>query len=308
MSSRFVGWAVLAFVAMLMAAAPAAAHANLSHSDPFANASLNEAPSEIRLWFTEPLEPQYSRITLLDSNGTALSTSPSSVDSADPHQMVLQPGDLADGVYTVSWRALSSADGHSTQGSYAFSIGVAAPAGAVTALVSENAPVESVVIRWINLASMSLLVGGIGFRLFVWKPLATNSRRLHLLTGVGWALSGIALVLVLLMQTATAADTLNLESALQIVSTTNFGMLWLIRAAVWLMIGLALLLSRQNERLLWIALGLGAGLLLAHAMSSHASAAQDVPLAVGNDWLHLLASSLWLGGLVAFAIVLVRQQ
>ncbi|HLU09321.1 MAG TPA: copper chaperone PCu(A)C, partial [Oceanobacillus sp.] len=58
----------------------------------------------------------------------------------------------------------------------------------------------------------------------------------------------------------------------------------------------------------WVALICGAAMLLVHAMNSHASAAQDVPVAVVNDWLHLLASSLWFGGLAGFVVVLPRSN
>ena len=37
---------------------------------------------------------------------------------------VTLPHDLGDGVYTVSWRVVSTADGHLTAGAFAFGVGV----------------------------------------------------------------------------------------------------------------------------------------------------------------------------------------
>ena len=287
---------------------PAAAHANLARSEPPANARLTESPGEIRLWFTEPLEAQYSRIVLLDSSGAEISAPPSSIDAVDTRQLVLAPGSLPDDLYTVSWQSLSAADGHVSQGSFSFGIGVAAPAVDVTSSIGENIPLGSVLVRWFNFAGMSLLVGSLGFWLFVWSPASFDpSRRLLLLTGIGWAWLGLALVLILALQTATATGNLTPDAVWSLLTGTTFGALWWLRLALWVGTGLVLLFSRHRERWLWLALILSLGLLLAHSFTSHAAAAADVPVAVAVDWLHLLSSAFWLGGLVAFMLVLVQN-
>lgn len=305
---------VLAGLWVLFLAVPAYAHANLSRSSPSANATLSEAPDEIRLWFTEPLEPDYSRITLLNSNGEAAATEASHVDPADAHQMVLAPGDLADGVYTVSWRSLSTADGHVTQGSFTFGVGMPAPSSNAVPAVSESAPADSVLARWLNLTALSLYVGCLGFRLFVWRPAQQQMpvehvrRRLQVLTWGGWLLVGAAQVLLLAQQTATAADTITIEALAGLLINSTYGGLWLARAALWLLSGFILARSAFNPRLLWLAFALSLGILFLHSLSSHAAAAPDALTAVANDALHLLASSSWLGGLVAFALVLARTD
>src|SRR5688572_24006569 len=100
------------------------AHASLVRSNPPANTVLEEAPPEIRLWFTEPLEASFSHIILLDSSGQVVETEKSQIDSSDAHQQFMTLPPLEDGIYTVAWQALSSADGHTTEGSFPFSIGV----------------------------------------------------------------------------------------------------------------------------------------------------------------------------------------
>src|SRR5256885_16604841 len=103
---------------------PVLAHANLAQSSPAANASLQSSPNEIRLWFTETLEPNYSHFTLRDTSGNQVQTQQSQTDSTDAHQMFMPVDNLPKGLYTVVWRTVSAADGHSTQGNFAFGIGV----------------------------------------------------------------------------------------------------------------------------------------------------------------------------------------
>jgi copper transport protein len=302
---------LLALVWMLtFSPAPAAAHANLARSEPPANASLTEPPGEIRLWFTETLEPRYSRIILLDASGAEVPTAPGSIDSADVRQMVLAPGDLPSGVYTVSWRSLSAADGHVTQGSFAFGIGTAPPTSESTPTINEAIPVESAAVRAFHLGGMALLVGSIGFWRFVWQPTRLNAvpsksgRRLRLLMMVGWIWLGLALFITLAAQTAAAAGNLTVEAVWDVVTGTTYGVLWGVRLLLWLLIGLLL---RREDRL-WLALTMCAGLLLAHSLTSHAAASADMTVAAAVDGLHLLAACLWLGGLAAFALVLFRAS
>src|SRR5215213_3793775 len=79
------------------------AHANLVRAEPPPNSVLDTAPVEIRLWFSEPLEQQFSKINLRDKDGNILNTPTTQIDPNDPTQMSIVPGTLADGLYTVVW-------------------------------------------------------------------------------------------------------------------------------------------------------------------------------------------------------------
>lgn len=295
---------------------PASAHANLYRADPPPNAPLERAPEAIHLWFTEPLEAEFSAITLTRANGDPVDTPASSVNPDDPTQMTLVPGDLPDGLYTVSWRALSAADGHQTRGSYAFSIGAAAGAALAEAQV-EAVQSDDVLMRWFNLFSMSLMTGGIGFYLFVWRPsrLPTDAYgRMHGLIVVGWALLGAANIISLLVYTGSFAEISPLaalgDPALgRVLSATRFGQLWAIRAGLWLVQGIVLMLARRQPNWHLIALVIGAAILWTQSQYAHASAVHDPHVSVMSDWLHLLATAFWLGGLAQLVNVIpvVRQ-
>src|SRR5262245_27503788 len=87
---------------------PVWAHATLLRADPAPNAVIAEPPAEIRLWFSELLEPAFSYIRLSDSDGNPVATPASEIDRNNAYQMALRPGDLPEGLYTVNWLALSA--------------------------------------------------------------------------------------------------------------------------------------------------------------------------------------------------------
>ena len=68
-----MGLVVLAVVAASLvgvhvtpAAAEVYAHANLARSAPAPNSTLDSPPNQVVVWFTEPVEPKFSEIQILD--------------------------------------------------------------------------------------------------------------------------------------------------------------------------------------------------------------------------------------------------
>src|SRR5712692_1368646 len=53
----------------LGAIAPAFGHAVLERSNPPANTALLTSPREVALWFTEPVAPTFSAVTVVDGEG-----------------------------------------------------------------------------------------------------------------------------------------------------------------------------------------------------------------------------------------------
>jgi copper transport protein len=293
------------------------AHANLVRSEPPANASLDEPPEAIHIWFTEPLELSYSRINLLDANGDSIELPPGEINPADAKQLSVSLPALSNGIYTVSWRVVSAADGHPTEGSFAFGVGVLVNRPTANAEINETIPADGVLVRWLNLLSFALMIGSIGFVLFVWQPVASDAQPHidHFLTWLvvaGWLGAGVTSVFMLLLQASISLDT-SLLGALThaqlggFITSSTFGSLWLIRLALW-GVGLFILIRSQQRRSLLLVLACGLGILLTHSLFSHASATPDTTAAVLGDWLHLLATALWIGGLVAFVLVLMQTH
>lgn len=308
----------------LLTVTPVYAHASLVRSTPTANATLEAAPQEIRLWFTEALEPDFSTIKLRNADGDILETPPAQVQNA--FELVLVPGELPDGIYTVSWKVISQTDGHLTQGSFSFAVGNADLNAVFSAENEPKIPFDSAAIRWLNLLSMALLMGSVGFILFVWQPSNTPppnplpitmerervkaDNHIRLLIALGWLFLGLTTGLILLLQVSIITEVsvikaISSPSLKSIITDTYFGELWRIRVGLWFVLGVVLAYAERNNRAYWLALFVGAGILWTQSRFSHASSAQDQDAAVVADWLHLLGMALWLGGLIQFLNVML---
>ena len=113
-------------VACLLAAAvvtctPAAAHAFLDHAMPAVGSTVRTSPTTVRLAFSEPLEPAFSRVHVEDAAGKAVNAGDGHVDAADHAILVVAVPSLPPGTYRVRWRVVSI-DTHVTEGDYTFTI------------------------------------------------------------------------------------------------------------------------------------------------------------------------------------------
>src|SRR5690349_1577456 len=99
---------VLAGPAFAGPAGSASAQSQLVSSSPGAGDVVDTAPTEIRLVFSEPIEPRYTSLDLLDPVGKTILLQAGSVDPNDAFTLVAQipPPTLTNGSYTVNWRAV----------------------------------------------------------------------------------------------------------------------------------------------------------------------------------------------------------
>jgi copper transport protein len=318
-----------------------AAHANLARAEPAPNAVLEETPDRVIIWFTEPIEPPFSRIEVLDSQGRQVDNADSQVDRNDPAVMSVTLPNLERGTYTVAWRNLSTVDGHTIRGNYFFSVGE--PISAVPTLPADDIPlVQSPlepVFRWVMLLGALTLAGGLAFELLVTRPvlsgdqsnqnLRTLARRIAsrndrlLLVGAGVALLGSLGQLVV---QAAVVHEVPLHQALggplfSLLGGTQWGQVWLWRigllalATALLVVSLKLpgegsaSLVRTGRAL---SLLVAALMLLTVSLVSHGAATTGIrTAAIFSDYVHLLAAAIWVGGifhlLSTVPLVLVHQ-
>ncbi len=114
-----------------LTAVPALAHAELVKSDPADGASLDQAPAEVRAWFSEELDPDASLLMLQDAHGQMVGLEPGHVDlmAADRDVMLLKVPRLEPGTYRVQWHAVAADDGGVSEDSFTFTVGMAAQPG-----------------------------------------------------------------------------------------------------------------------------------------------------------------------------------
>jgi methionine-rich copper-binding protein CopC len=115
----------LAYSALLGLLSTAAfAHSELTASVPADKASVAAAPKELTLTFSEPV-----RLTALAVSGGGSQKQLGPLPTQGQKEFSIASPDLAQGEYTVSWRALSK-DAHVMTGQFTFAVGQPAAAGA----------------------------------------------------------------------------------------------------------------------------------------------------------------------------------
>ena len=116
-------------------------HATLVSSEPAANAVLAASPSQIRLVFSEPIEPRLGAMVLVNGHGDSRRLT-TEADPHDVHVLIARVQSLPPDSYRLTWRIVS-ADGHPVSGSYAFAVAEHAPSAAESPSIDEPAAIRA---------------------------------------------------------------------------------------------------------------------------------------------------------------------
>lgn len=304
-ASRLAG--VAALLALLVAPAlPGAAgsrvlaHSQLVTSSPGAGSVVAEAPDEIRLVFSEPLEAQITSLDLALEDGTVVLARAGEIDPADPYALVVADPQLADGVYQLTWRTLSAADGHTAEGFLSFGVGevegtIAGEPGGGT-VHTETDP-YSVIGRWLTYLGLLLALGVAVFHRIVIRdgPMPVLLARA---LGAGLLVSGVATLGV------AWASGIEAGSVVDYLTGSRNGMLQAFRGTVATAGGVALfIVAPRIAGAVAAASGLIGIVLL--IMAGHASAFPS-PVPVIGGVVHVVGAAVWIGGIVALLGLAVR--
>jgi len=305
--ARRAALAVLLALSVIAAgSAGVAAHALLLSSVPAANAVLAVAPTSVTLTFTEPPDPHVSSVRVLDVAGAVHTTGPAVTGSGGPNTLTAPVGPLPVGVYTVAWRTVSAADGHSTAGSFAFSVGTGAPPpSAPPGAAPPDTEGASTVSAPATLARVVLYLGLVvllGSLLTGEALMGERARRLGPVRLVAWLAASLGAVALIAGQAVDAGVSLGdaLASSLGVDAAG--------RLAPLLAAGPAMLVAARSSR--WrrsaslVAAALVAVALLADAAASHASTVIAPTLNIALQWLHAVGVAVWLGGLAGLLLEL----
>lgn len=300
----------LVLLAVLIWPAAAWAHAVLVSSDPEPGAELRHAPSEVTLWFDEPLVPSLSRATVTSPSGATYTSTvsgksmhvrlaggehsdePSGEHSDEPSD---EPSD-EHGVYRVGWKTVSEVDGHTIEGSFRFGVGAAVTGSAVTAPGATDGDVGLSVLRGIEYALL-LLACGVAL-------LDLTTRRVALLqphVPVAAALL-VAGVLVIGAEVAVAGSGLSARGAADYLGNGLTGRARIARLALEAAL---LVLAAWRRRFSVLVL---AGIIGSVAVAGHGADVEPAWQGMTVNAAHLAAAGVWVGGILALALLRVRAS
>ena len=117
---------IVALALALLAVVPASAHGFLVRAVPDDRAVLERAPARVQYWFSEGLEPAFSKLTVRDANGTVVAEGGSDPTNTTLLSAELQPN-LPDGAYIADLRLAFASDGHVIAETRVFFVGTEVP-------------------------------------------------------------------------------------------------------------------------------------------------------------------------------------
>jgi copper transport protein len=286
--------ALVAVSVLSLMGGTAAAHANYVKSNPASDARLTKPPTEIRVTFSETPDARGSDVAVLDTTGNRVDKHDATLVSDEANTLRVSLGVIGDGGYLVSWTTVSAVDGHETKGAFAFAIN--APLPAIKDIGPSAPPPTPLEIagRALSYGGIALLAGLAFFTMFIRVPSAgTELRRERHLVIVGSTALIVGSALLLLNQGTNLPQRLLFLLALRGLAGV---------AALLTLAAPARLLPTEARREATAFFGLAAGLTA--TLVSHAAASGDLRY-VALDYLHVIAISIWLGGVVAFSYMVM---
>ena len=295
----------------LAAPSTAGAHASLQTANPGSGRTLSAAPQTLELAFSEEVIRRYARVSVLGAHGEDLAGPPRVAGGVV--EVPLRPGRR--GSYTVRWRMVSSDDGHASAGAYSF--GVQVNPQAPVPVKGLTVPVAPQLLAWLQFLGVVLAGGLLTVRALVWAP----ARRVLGDESAPDATAAIAAAVVGAVLALHAGTIGFLVGAYLVIgggftgfehaaiepirAGTHAGQAWTATTFAWLGV-LALLVAAwvtpaRRETLLACA-GIS-GLAAAFGLSWASHPSSRGTLALVADYAHVLASALWVGGLVALVLL-----
>ena len=313
-SRRARSMLVALVISLLALALPSAAsaHALLQRSTPHWNAIVSAAPAKVTLYYSEDVASGFGRVSVIGPTGD---------DIAGPlayhGSVVVVPirSGGGRGSYTVRWRMVAADDGHVTEG--AFSFGVRAKPLAPAPVPGSSVPVAPEVLAWLQFVGVVLAGGVLTFRALVWAPASRaggtavprDARAAMWCAVIGAVVALHAGLFGFLVGAypivGGGISSLITTEIIPIRDGTHLGQAFTITTFAWLAVLVLVVAAwgtpRRREPLLTAAGLLSLAIAFGITWSSHPDS--HGALAVIGDFVHLVAAALWVGGVIALALL-----
>lgn len=267
----------------------------LAESSPKDGALLSASPKEIRLTFKEPLEIEYASI--FDNRNKEYSNGKIKVNPSDRRQIILTPiRDLLPGTYGVEWVAKPKEASFDTKltGQIYFAVQTLSPppksggAGFLNELSMETLP------NWIAFFGMAVSFGGTLFvQSIAWRK-DIHKRWQYWQIPIYFLTAAATIALFFVRKAALP------EISLAELAGLRIGWVPLVQSFIFTLI-FAITFTRWTLPFLGGALALNA--LVGHSYSAEYGGS----LGIIFDTFHLLALSIWFGGLFALLVLAPKE-
>ena len=315
-----------AVLAALVLPAAAWAHAALLRTVPSASGTVNTPPKEVRLTYSEAVEPRFAIVSVTDVDANRVTSGQPQRSPTDPDTLVVPLKKLAEGWYLVYWRVIS-ADGHPVRGAFTFAVGPnpgPAPQFVIPSISETAATPSLLVARWLTFLSVMAAIGLFAFRIGIARPLVrrvsgTRLRAVSIAFIVTAAVALVATPVYVLLATAQFAlrSWYDVGALVPLLRVSSFGRGYVDLELTFALFVLAALVAlwvdrpERERRSIAELLALGGAVLAAGAtllvpgLAGHAAQTSPRAWSLLFDWSHLSAGSLWVGGLVGLMVLWV---
>ena len=96
-------------------------HAFLKRAEPSVGSTVQSSPGQVRIWFSEKIEPTLSSVQVFDASGREVDNHDGHLDRSSQELLRVSLPPLQAGTYKVVWRVVS-VDSHVTKGSFMFRV------------------------------------------------------------------------------------------------------------------------------------------------------------------------------------------
>ncbi|SCW80893.1 copper transport protein [Paenibacillus tianmuensis] len=303
----------LGFMCLLGSAAPAGAHASLVQTVPANGAELEKPPEQVVLTFNERLEEGLYYLRVYDGSKRKVTDKTAVMNDTRTALTLDLPG-LTKGIYVVTYHVIS-ADGHPVDGTYLFAVGqsldqpsgVGGSAPAIEHLHRHDGPMSTFGVKDVlqfgsRILFYLALLGFTGWLLWLrWfvPGEKTDPARVRLKQ---WAerLQQLYLIAYILFMWAHMGDLIGdggAEGLLRLFTQTTVGYAWL-GGLLLALLSFVVLYRSIFFDYIWLAL-----VWFAKSLLGHAAAFEPKSETLVLDWLHLAASSVWVGGLLMLLVL-----
>jgi len=324
--SRRARLSAIVAVSALALALPAAAfaHAALLRTVPSASGTVNTSPPQVRLTYSEAVEPRFAIVSVTDRFGHLVTNGGPRRSATNPDTLVVPLKHLEEGWYLVYWRVIS-VDGHPVRGAFTFAVGPnpgPAPQFVIPSISETAATPRLLIARWAVFLSLFAAIGLFALRIGIARPVVrrvpgTSLRPVSIAFWVAAAVALIAIPVYVVLATSEFAlrSAFDLGALTPLLRASAFGRgfidlelclaLFVLTAAIALYVDRPERTTRSVAELLAL---VGATLAAAAALiipgaAGHAAQTAPRALALLLDATHLAAGALWLGGLLGLLVV-----